>query len=890
MPTYPLLAVLKAGCLIMGFWLISCQKPTSPRLGTLPADAPKLWDSEVPLATVARECSLQYAVSRTNPQPMGMTESDGTPNLSNPKMTIALWGPPDQLTLSINKNDVWDRRMGRDTTVTLAEMKAGYFSPVNADNSDPLGFTTSFYPTPEGKWVDPYASWRVYPFPCIKPVGQVAVLADDFKASDQPTATIRMHNGLTEVNLTQGTAQGKLDYLVMMEQNVIAIRGDFKNLDQELKLRFSRHRDTYDPKDLPMLKNKHYRDYNVAADSAWNQRLDPPESGREGKFFWIKQKMPAEKTFPKGFEYVLVGLIDGEEYSIETLEGAKGVSTLPQSSGSLSKYIRDSTGAAAIATFPKQRDHQFTAYTTVVTTNDANDLLAEAKKRLLTAQKAGFKGLTAKNEAWYTALYTKREKGRIFTGNSEDVKAVMPGHFFSWMYDHSLTSPDPTQYEAQAKGYSLLELDAAPWHSLPCYNELFMSTPLAVANRTDLLNYYVKLIGMWHETARKNAQEVFDLPGLYVGHGYLPPIKTDTYPHSHLIYELSMDMPAQLLKYIWDVWDYEGDTVFLQEKVYPVMKDLATLYAAFLTKEQDGRYHIVPTIPQERWVFNYRFKYNRDATTSIAMFRWTFLKAAEAAAVLGVDEDLQAQWIALSKELPPYPKKMTATGPVWMPVAGDPLEQDYSIGCLAKISGMMAPVTLTNEVNLDSSPSDTAIALRSARFHDPVVWDKNFTYHLLGQAKDQLYRYVGTTARWQHEKMLRQMKPSPDGYRILATYQDHVNACWLEPERLLNSRSGRIHLYPCVPDDFTVGFRKLLASGGFKVSSELRDGKVTFLEISARRSIPCRIVNPWPTKNITIIDTRTNRRVPVVFDSATQQGFSFTAEAGGTYSISLAAK
>ncbi|MPR33035.1 glycosyl hydrolase family 95 catalytic domain-containing protein [Salmonirosea aquatica] len=356
-----------------------------------------------------------------------------------------------------------------------------------------------------------------------------------------------------------------------------------------------------------------------------------------------------------------------------------------------------------------------------------------------------------------------------------------------------------------------------------------------------------------------------------------------------MIYELSMDMPAQLLKYIWDVWDYEGDTDFLREKVYPVMKDLAIFYTEFITRDEDGSYHIVPTIPQERWVFNYRFKYNRDATTSIAMFRWTFLKAAEAAAVLGVDQDLRAQWIALSKELPPYPQKITASGPVWMPVAGDPLEQDYSIGCLAKISGMMAPVTLTNEVNLDSSPADTAIALRSARFHDPVVWDKNFTYHLLGQAKDQLYSYVGTTARWQHQKMLRQMKPSSDGNRILNTYLDHVNACWLEPERLLNSRSGRIHLYPCVPEDFTIGFRKLLASGGFEVSSELREGQVTFLEVSARRSIPCHIVNPWTTKNLVIQNIRTGKKLTPVFDGATQQGFSFAAEAGGTYSIFPAA-
>lgn len=869
------------------FWVLACRLSGPISKGEQYDLQGRLWDREQPLSFVARACTLQGNISPTNPQPMGMSESAGTPNLSNPKMTISLWGPTDQLTLSINKNDVWDRRKGWEKTVTLNELKAGYFAPVNANNPDPMGFSTACYPTPEGTWVDPYASWRVYPFPCIKPVGQVTVLAGDFTDAASPAATTRLHNGLTEVALRQGAARGTLRYLVMMEENVIAVQGTFQNLQKDLKLRLARHRDTYDPDDLPALKGRRYRNYDVRADSAWNQRLDAPESGTDGTFFWIKQKMPAEKTYPQGFEYLLVGLVDGAEFTMETVENGTNVRTLPLSDGQLANYVKEraATGAAAVATLRKQQDQDFTAYTTVVTTNDAADLLAEAKRRLLAAQKEGMPGLIQANEAWYTALYNKREKGRIFTGHGDDVERAMPGLFYSWIYDHSLTSPDPTRYEAQAKGYSVLEEDAPNWHSLPCYNELFMSTPLSVANRSELLSYYVRLIGQWHEVARKNAHEVFDLPGLYVGHGYLPPIKPDEYPHSHVVYELSMDMPAQLIKYLWDVWEYEGDTQLLREQVYPVLKDLAVFYAAFVKLGADGYYHIEPTIPQERWVFNYQFKYNRDATTSIALFRWAFRRAAEAAALLGVDEAERRRWLELGEKLPPYPRQEIAEGPVWVPVAGDPLKEDLSLGCLAKISGMMAPVTLTNEVNLDSDPADLAIALRSARFHDPVVWDKYFVFHLLGQAKDRLYRYVGTTGRWQNQSMLASMKKSDEGYHILDTREAQVNACWLEPERLLNSRSGRMHLFPCVADSLTIGFRNLLASGGFEVSAEQQRGEVTFLEIKARQSTSCRVANPWPGQNVMIVNARTGAGVSPKYDTHRLPGFSFAAQAGAIYSI-----
>jgi hypothetical protein len=41
------------------------------------------------------------------------------------KMRVSLWGPPERLTLTLGKNDVWDRRMAWEEPYTLGQIWAG---------------------------------------------------------------------------------------------------------------------------------------------------------------------------------------------------------------------------------------------------------------------------------------------------------------------------------------------------------------------------------------------------------------------------------------------------------------------------------------------------------------------------------------------------------------------------------------------------------------------------------------------------------------------------------------------------------------------------------------------------------------------------------------------
>ena len=71
-------------------------------------------------------------------------------------------------------------------------------------------------------------------------------------------------------------------------------------------------------------------------------------------------------------------------------------------------------------------------------------------------------------------------------------------------------------------------------------------------------------------------------------------------------------------------------------------------------------------------------------------------------------------------------------------------------------------------------------------------------------------------------------------------------------EALLNSRSGRIHLFPLVDMSAVVAFHNFQASGGFLVSAAKDAAGVYFLEIEPRRDNTCRLMNPWPGKTVVV--------------------------------------
>ena len=72
----------------------------------------------------------------------------------------------------------------------------------------------------------------------------------------------------------------------------------------------------------------------------------------------------------------------------------------------------------------------------------------------------------------------------------------------------------------------------------------------------------------------------------------------------------------------------------------------------------------------------------------------------------------------------------------------------------------------------------------------------------------------------------------------------------------LQSYQQNIHLFPDWPADQDASFGNLNACGGFLVSSRISHGEVVSVTIESTAGQPCRLVNPWKEKAVSILSNR----------------------------------
>ena len=65
-------------------------------------------------------------------------------------------------------------------------------------------------------------------------------------------------------------------------------------------------------------------------------------------------------------------------------------------------------------------------------------------------------------------------------------------------------------------------------------------------------------------------------------------------------------------------------------------------------------------------------------------------------------------------------------------------------------------------------------------------------------------------------------------------------------EFLVQSVENTIRVFPCWPKEQDARFENLRAQGGFLVSAEQREGRVTKLEITSTAGGKLRLLSPWP--------------------------------------------
>lgn len=328
----------------------------------------------------------------------------------------------------------------------------------------------------------------------------------------------------------------------------------------------------------------------------------------------------------------------------------------------------------------------------------------------------------------------------------------------------------------------------------------------------------------------------------------------------------TMVATQETAEHFWMKYCYDKDVDWLREHAYPFIKGAAEFYRNYygFVLEDDGKYHFYRTNLHEH------IGGGKDVIDDLSLARGTFAVAIKASEILGVDEDLRAEWQDRLDNLADYPlvtdegaiayaSPDAFDGNVW----AQGLEPSYY---LRGLEGTESPKFKmiekydvlnmeTRDQNKDEGQWETAInTYLSSPGYQNQYWeqleDKNGSSRFLidaaklGRADDLTimfptqYQAFHDTPNWLYNEGDYY---SAEGHGTFAAALQQALSQSLAP---LPGEDPVIRVFPAWPEAWDAKY-KLAAQNGFTVSSSMTRGQVEYVEIESTAGETCLIRNPW---------------------------------------------
>lgn len=311
-----------------------------------------------------------------------------------------------------------------------------------------------------------------------------------------------------------------------------------------------------------------------------------------------------------------------------------------------------------------------------------------------------------------------------------------------------------------------------------------------------------------------------------------------------------------LCLHIWEHYQFTGDVEFLRE-YYPVMKGSAQFLMDIMTIEPKHKWLVIPfSMSPEQGFFTSdkapEAFLSSTTTMNLGMIRDLFPHIIEAEKILNTDQEFGTKLAEALKNIPPYQIGKDSLLQVWI--------EDWKRGPEGHNMSANFGFYPGNSITLRGNPEiATAIKKwlepRRARTGWTSAWD------ICDWARLENGERVDSTIK----NFFR--SPSPWGgignnLHNTGSNQSDANYGYTAgvAESLLQSHVGEISLLPALPPSWKNGsVTGLKARGGFEVSIEWKDGKLTKSEIRSLLGNPCivrvngKTTNYNPAKGETIV-------------------------------------
>ncbi len=337
------------------------------------------------------------------------------------------------------------------------------------------------------------------------------------------------------------------------------------------------------------------------------------------------------------------------------------------------------------------------------------------------------------------------------------------------------------------------------------------------------------------------------------------PQDSSVQPYSFVIHLFSSG--AKIAYLYWQKYEYTLDERWLRERAYPMLKGVAEFYRNYpnVKKAADGKYHIYNVNNHESaWG-------GQDTHEEVAAMHGIVPLAIRASQILKVDADMRRLWQEFLDNLRPLPmcnepdaisfdRELRVWAPGLKPFRarrGGPtlrpcttydlwtLETDnpkmtriaqatFEHGGQYKSVLAGKPVGPLSEMALQAAMLGRAPAVKAVCTAQVLKYPRMLPNRLaldeMGQSQN--VEMIGNLSAGLQLALLQSIPPGP-------------------------GRPPVVRVFPAWPKEWDAAFR-LLARGGFLVSSSMQNGKIEFVEILSQLGGECRMRNPWPDATITL--------------------------------------
>ncbi len=278
------------------------------------------------------------------------------------------------------------------------------------------------------------------------------------------------------------------------------------------------------------------------------------------------------------------------------------------------------------------------------------------------------------------------------------------------------------------------------------------------------------------------------------------------------------------------------------KKVYPLVREVALFWEDYLVYEK-GRYVIVGDAIHEG------SGQNLNPILSLGMVRNAMDLALDMSAALKVDLDKKEKWQHMMSHLSHWSTqekngktvfRYTEKGTAWWRNNTLGIQHIYPANCIGLDSDDKWLEVAHNTIDImsrwiDHNGSNSFFPAAVRVGYDPDV------------ILDQLRKYTKNTYANGFQR------GNPHGIENFSTVPNTINEmlCMSHvPIGDVKRNESVIRVFPVWPKDKDVRFHTIRTWGAFLVSSELKEGEVSYVEVTSEQGRDCTLINPWPGSKV----------------------------------------